>query len=80
MPFPHFPVLSATVPLCPQYPAAQGQVIVFMRYKAEMDRRIRNALVRMSGRIKQYGPGHVVGIANKVGPQSRQNYSNKRKL
>lgn len=49
-----------------QYPAAHGQVIVFMRYKAEMDRRIRNALIRMSGRIKQYGPGHIVGIANKV--------------
>ncbi|XP_059164449.1 uncharacterized protein LOC131947295 isoform X1 [Physella acuta] len=49
-----------------EYPAANGQVIVFMRYKAEMDRRIRNALIRMSGRIKQYGPGHIVGIANKV--------------
>jgi len=48
------------------FPSACGQVIVFMRYKAEMDRRIRNALIRMSGRIKQYGPGHIVGVADKV--------------
>ncbi|PVD20467.1 hypothetical protein C0Q70_18623 [Pomacea canaliculata] len=37
-----------------------------MRYKAEMDRRIRNCLIRMKGRIKQYGPGVCLGITSEV--------------
>nr|KAG5708019.1 hypothetical protein BaRGS_025157 [Batillaria attramentaria] len=40
--------------------------MVMMRYKKEMDRRIRNCIIRMKGRIRQYGPGHCLGIADSV--------------
>lgn len=49
-----------------EHKPAKGEVMVMMRYKQEMDRRIRNCIIRMKGRIRQYGPGVCLGIADKV--------------
>ena len=58
---------SNTWLLCVQYPPANGEVLVVMRYKREMDRRIRNCIIRMKGRIHQPGTeGRCLGLANKV--------------
>ena len=54
--------------MCVQYPPANGEVLVVMRYKREMDRRIRNCIIRMKGRIRQPGTeGRCLGVADKVG-------------
>ncbi|KAK7115219.1 uncharacterized protein [Littorina saxatilis] len=50
-----------------EYPPANGEVLVFMRYRKEMDRRMRNCIIRMKGRIRQPGTeGHCLGVADRV--------------
>lgn len=50
-----------------QHATASGQVLVIMRYKNEMDRRIRNCLIRMKSRTGQFGTeGRCVGISTDI--------------
>ncbi|ESO90783.1 hypothetical protein LOTGIDRAFT_233581 [Lottia gigantea] len=46
-------------------PFARGSCLLFIRYRIELDQRMRNAVVRFLGRLKQYG-GSVLGFANKT--------------
>ena len=62
---------SSVLPLF-QHLQAKCQVLVIMRYKNEMDRRIRNCLIRMKSRTSQFGTeGRCLGISTNVGRNYR---------
>ncbi|XP_048253340.1 uncharacterized protein LOC124125760 [Haliotis rufescens] len=48
-----------------QLQEANGKTLLFFMYRSEFDRRVRNAIIRFSGRIKSY-EGKVLGISTKV--------------
>ncbi|XP_046543622.1 uncharacterized protein LOC124253821 [Haliotis rubra] len=48
-----------------QVEPAQGEALLFFVYRSEFDRRVRNAIIKFSGRIKSYG-GKILGISTHV--------------
>ncbi|XP_067651350.1 uncharacterized protein [Haliotis asinina] len=56
---------NQTQPVDIQVQPAQGEALLFFVYRSEFDRRVRNAIIKFSGRIKSYG-GKILGISTHV--------------